>query len=455
MLKLCLAVTFMSLASMTSIEVAGPSIQRELHTSPAVTGWMISAYSAGLSAVLIPAGRIGDGLSRRHVFLSGLILFVVANGMGGFAGNAAWLIVIRVGQGMAAAVLHPQMMGLIEQSGPTPYHRRRAIALIGMSVGIATALGPLYGGVVIDITGSWRWMFLPQCLLGVASLSAAMRVLPRDRPHSSRPLRINIAGLLLLAAAIGGLVLGLVSDNHRWLAAAAGMMAVFVLSEHHTGTRSRPSAPLMDLRLLTSFRRMCAVVIGAFHSGWAGLFLLLPLYFHNLGYTAAQSGLVVAVVDVGFAVSSAASQRVPAARTARFAGSAASVAGLAAVAVLMGMDPVPAWVAALIMAGVLLLVGGGGGLVSSPNRDLMLSEVSVARSGSAAALLQTAEQLGAAAGLAVASAMFEARISHGSVHAAVAGVDAVVCFPAAAFVVAALELLIQHHTRPAGPSIEG
>jgi MFS family permease len=182
--------------------VALPSIQRDLGASAATVQWVVSGYALAFGVVLVAAGRLGDALGRRRMFLVALTAFVLTSALCGAAPTARLLVAARLLQGCAAGVLGPQNSGLIQQLFRGA-ERGRAFGVFGASVGLSTAVGPVAGGVILAVAGEpagWRWVFLVNVPIGLAALVVAARVLPRSRPAG----RLAIGDLDLLGAALLG-----------------------------------------------------------------------------------------------------------------------------------------------------------------------------------------------------------------------------------------------------------
>src|SRR3954471_12998427 len=151
----------MTLLDVSIVNVALPSIRSDLHLSAGELQWVLSGYALTFGLVLVPAGRYGDARGRRNVFIAGLLLFTLSSAAAGLATSALWLVVARLVQGAAAGVVNPQVSGLIQQLF-RPAERGRPFGLLGATIGISTAVGPLLGGLLIQLFGAgtgWRGVF--------------------------------------------------------------------------------------------------------------------------------------------------------------------------------------------------------------------------------------------------------------------------------------------------------
>ncbi|MGH3586492.1 MAG: MFS transporter, partial [Pseudonocardia sp.] len=217
-LSVTLVAGFMSLLDVSIVSVALPSLQRGLGADPAAVQWVVSGYALTFGLALVPAGRLGDALGRRRMFLGALAAFVLFSGLAGVAPSVGALIAARLAQGLAAGALAPQNSALIQQlfSGA---ERGRAFGRFGATVGISTAVGPLAGGVILALADGgdgWRWIFLVNVPIGVAALLLAARLIPPTR--AVRAGRIDVVGGLLLGGGVLAVLLPLVQADSGGLA---------------------------------------------------------------------------------------------------------------------------------------------------------------------------------------------------------------------------------------------
>ncbi|MCO8269717.1 MFS transporter [Actinoplanes sp. TRM 88003] len=407
----------MTLLDVSIVNVALPSIRDELHLSPAELQWVLSGYALTFGLLLVPAGRFGDARGRRNAFIVGLILFTLASAAAGLAPSALWLVVARLVQGAAAGIVNPQVSGLIQQMFE-PKERGRPFGLLGATIGVSTAVGPLLGGVLIATIGpadGWRWIFFLNIPIGIVAVWLGRKWIPVG--EQKRQESLDPAGVGLLGLGVVLVLLPLVQEREwpgsgKWLVAAAGVLVLvlFVLWERWYG-RSRTA--LVDLGLFRVRSYSLGALIGLLYfAGFTTIFFIYTLYLQSgLGYSALEAGLAVTPFAVGSAVASAVGGRF----VQRFGrhmvvgGLIAVVAGL--VATDFALELVPGsgggWAAAL----PLLVAGAGSGFVISPNQTLTLAEVPVARAGSAGAVLQTGQRIGTAVGIAAVGALFFSRLA--------------------------------------------
>jgi EmrB/QacA subfamily drug resistance transporter len=410
---------FMSLLDVSIVNVALPSIQQALDASAGSAQWVVSGYALAVGLALVPAGRLGDVYGRRPMFLAALAAFVATSAASGAAPSLELLVCARVLQGIAAGSLTPQVSGLIQELFQGA-ERGRAFGVLGATIGLSTAVGPVVGGLILaafGIPGGWRWVFYVNVPIGIATLAFAARMLPRRAPSQRadrrRGVHLDIVGSLLLGGAVLSLMLPLVQADGsgpgtvRWLAAAAPVLAVgFVWWEGRMVRRDRQ--PLLDPRLARVSGYLPGLGIGTLYFlGFTGIWLVLARFFQDgLGYSPLRSGLSVTPFALGVAASAVIAGRLVARQGRRLtvAGLTAVVVGLVAAAVVLRHvdGDAASWAAAAP-----LLVGGiGGGMVTSPNLTLTLESVSVDMAGVAAGALQTCQRIGGAVGTTVLVGVF-------------------------------------------------
>ena len=445
---------FMALLDVSIVNVALPSIERGLGASATTVQWVVSGYALAFGLALVPAGRIGDAFGRRRMFLIGLAAFVVTSAVTGAAPTAGLLIAARLLQGVAGGMLIPQNSGLVQElfSGP---ERGRAFGILGATVGLATAAGPVIGGLILAVfTGpdAWRWVFYVNVPIGLVALVLAMRFVPALTRGAARSTHLDLVGSLLLGGGVLGLLLPLVDAETgglgRWwplFAVAVLLFAGFARWEARTVRRGRQ--PLLNPRLARVPGYAAGSAIGlAYFMGFTGVWLVLSLFFQDgLSYSPLRSGLSVTPFALGVAASATVAGRLVsrAGRWLTVAGLTATTAGLAAVALLLRHDA--GHPAVWTIAAPLLIAGLGGGMVTAPNLTLSLADVPVEMAGAAGGALQTAQRIGGAIGTAVLATIYY-RVLTGSGHDYAAAVsDTLLC--AAALMLLALLLAVAELAR--------
>ncbi|MEN3362020.1 MAG: hypothetical protein V7637_6002 [Mycobacteriales bacterium] len=420
-LAVCVAALFMTLLDVSIVSVALPSIGASTGARASELQWVVSGYALAFGMVPIIGGRLGDDRGRRRMLLVGVSAFVVTSAAAGLAPTAGVLIAARVLQGLAGGLINPQVSGLVQQLFPMP-ERSRAFGWIGASVGVATASGPVLGGLVIFLGGDrlgWRLTFLINIPVGALVVWLSRRWLPAVPPTRQRRRPLDLPGAALLGLGVFGVLFPVVQyDANRdprlalLFLPAAAVLAGFLAWER--GPARRRGHPLIDTSLfrIRSYAAGLSLAL-VFFSAFAGLPLVLSLFLQQgLGYAALASGLTASAYAVGSAASAAVGGRlvprlgrwVPVGGLTLFG---LGVAGLLIVALTVpgGVPDHRVW---LFLAGPLLLVGLGTGAVVTPNQALSLMDIDVRSGSTAGGMLQTAQRIGSAVGVAVLSSAFYA-----------------------------------------------
>ena len=445
-LWVCMATGFITMLDVSIVNVALPSIEHGLHAGAGQLQLIVAGYTLALGLALVPAGRLGDARGRRALFVVGLVAFGVTSLGAGLAQSDTQLAVARLAQGAAAGMLQPQVVGTIQQMFGG-LERGRAFGSFGATIGVATAVGPLLGGLIIQIAGTehgWRWVFFVNVPVIAAVLPLAVRWLPRATPMRTqrRPL-LDVVGLVLVAATATAAMVPFVTttgagdDPRRWWWLAGAAIAGVLTVTWERGYQRRTQSAVLDPRILRepSFRNG-ALLGAAYFAGFTSIFLVVTLYLQQVaGFSALQAGLVATPFAVGSGVVAQRSGRLVAAH-----GRTLVVVGLILVALgVVGTDlairlvapPGVGWVA----AAPLLVAGAGSGLVIAPNQTLTLAHVPLGRAGVAGSMLQIGQRIGTALGVAIALSTYYAALAAGSRGSVAAGRA---LLATAAFVVVAL-----------------
>jgi EmrB/QacA subfamily drug resistance transporter len=403
-----MAGAFMSLLDTTIVNVALPSIQHALGAGDSALEWTVSGYALAFGLILIPAGRLGDSVGRKPLYIGGLTLFLLASLAAGLASDPLQLVVARVIQGLAAGIYYTQINATILDTFAGP-NRSRAFGVLAAIIGLSTAIGPLVGGVLITTIGAhdgWRWIFYVNLVVGLAALPAAFVFLPapaRRPSQKSDPVGAGLltAGLLLiLFPLIEGRTLGWPLWLYGCLAAAVPVLAGLARWElrlDRLGAR-----PLIPPRVVgrPAFARGGAFALLYFASFTSVFFVLAVVWQDGFGHSALASGLVVTPFALGSIVTARNSAALSArlGRSVLIIGCLAVGCGLAAVLVVFHLKTEPSgW----LLVAPLLLCGLGHGLIVAPNIDMVLKSVPPADSGAASGVLNTTQRLGSALGIAL------------------------------------------------------
>ncbi|MFF0304779.1 MFS transporter [Streptomyces sp. NPDC004562] len=405
---------FMSLLDVTIVAVALPTVQRDLHASPAQVQWVVSGYTLTFALALVTAGRLGDALDRRRIFLAALCGFVLFSAACGAAPDITLLVVARLAQGLAAGFMAPQNSALIQQMFRGA-ERGRAFGYFGATVGISSASGPLVGGMILalaDGAQGWRWIFYVNVPIGILAVLLGRRLLPRTR-RSGRG-HVDVPGVLLLGLGVLALMYPLVQAEagglgRLWWLFLVGAAVLFLFVRRQYRLVARGTKPLLDPRLFTTVR---GYAVGAgvgtlYFIGFSGVWLVFALFYQDgRNFSPLESGLAVTPFALGSAGAAVLAGRLVDrfGRLLTVCGLAGVICGLGGAALLLRFAPLD--VAPWIAAPVLFLGGIAGGFVVSPNITMTLRDVPVHMAGAAGGALQTGQRLGAAVGTAALPGLF-------------------------------------------------
>ncbi|HEX3211570.1 MAG TPA: MFS transporter, partial [Actinomycetota bacterium] len=413
-LAVVLIAGFMQLVDISIVNVAIPSIQRDLDATYSQIQWVLAGYQLAFAVMLITGGRLGDIFGRKRLFMVGMTGFTLASALCGLAQSPSMLIASRVLQGLFGAVMFPQILSVIQVTFP-PKERAGAFGLFGATIGLATITGPLVGGLLIEanLAGlEWRPIFLVNVPIGIAALAAATRFLAESK--APRALRLDLVGVAIVTAGLLLLVFPLVQgrdlDWPLWtflsMAAAVPVLAGFAAYERRK--KARDGSPLVDPDL---FRQRSFVpglaVAGIFFMGIPAFFLMFSLWLQiGLGFSALHAGLTGVPFAVGSALASAASVRlVPTlGRRILSVGSLLLVAGMGAL--IWTVDRYGGAVHSWQLLPALLVCGLGLGCVIAPLVNVILAGIRGQDAGAASGVLTTVQQGGGAVGVALIGVIF-------------------------------------------------
>jgi EmrB/QacA subfamily drug resistance transporter len=419
---------FVTIFDLFVVNVAIPSMLARLGASFAQIGFIVAGYEMAFGVLLITGSRLGDLFGRRRLFAVGMAGFTVASAMCGLAPSAGFLIGARVLQGLASALLFPQVYASIRVNFNGD-DCRRAFGLLGMTLGLAAIAGQVLGGWLLhaDLFGlGWRSIFLINVPIGLFAIAAA-RYIPESRALQRSAL--DWTGVALVSAGLTLLLVPLIEGpGHGWPAWSYWSlgMAVALLALFHRQQEQRRLAgglPLVDMRMLMERRfALGAVLVLLVYSTSASFFLCFALLVQTgLGLDPFIAGSIFAPCSVGFVLASLVAPRLVArkGRRAIVAGAlvyAVSIALLIAQVRSAGAELVP-----VRLIPVLVLVGAGQGFIMTPLLNLVLGSVDEAQAGMASGVISTVQQVGAALGVAVVGILFSASLAKGDGAAAQAG----------------------------------
>jgi len=402
--------SFMTFLDNNVVNVALPTIQRDLHLSISGLEWIVSAYILVFSGLMLVGGRLSDIYGRRRLFLTGLAVFTGASLLSGLAGTETVLIAGRALQGVGAAMAMPSTLAIISDTFSDPKERARAVGVSSAAGALSLALGPLTGGFISQHF-HWGWIFLINVPIGLATIAITAYSMPARPRAVRRPL--DLPGLVTSAATLFSATYALIEGHDRgWtsplilgsFALAAVALAAFLAIEVRTAD------PMMDLSLFRSAvfsGGNAALVLWGF--GLIGVYFFTALYLQNvLGYSPTKAGasfIPMALLMAATAtIAAPVSRRFGAARTVAF-GLALIVVGLL-LAARVGehghyIDLLPAFVA----------LGIGSGFTMMPLNGAIIGVLPPNRAAAASGILNTGREVSGLLGVTVIGAILTARQS--------------------------------------------
>ena len=412
-LALLCAVAFLDFIDASIVNLALPSIRRDLHFSVQGLQWVLSGYLLTYGGFMLLGGRAGDLLGRRRILVAGTALFGASSLTGGFAGSAGVLVGARLAQGVGAAMMLPAALSLLTTMFKEGSDRTTALGVWGAVAGLASAVGVFLGGVLTQGPG-WRWVLFVNPPIALLLLGAMFWLLSGER-HRARLEGFDITGAVLATGGMLLLVYALVkAPDQGWgstrtigeLAGAFALLGAFVLNEQRS---KNPLVPLSIFRVKGLAAADVTQLVAL--AGLLSMFFFLTLYMQNvLGYSPIKAGAAYLPLTAGVAVSAGISSQL----LARIGTRPVIVVGaLIAAGGLYYLSRVPVGGSYLtdLFPG-LMVVSVGLGAVFVAITTAANAGVDPGRAGLAAALLNASQQVGGALGLAIFSAIATARTSH-------------------------------------------
>ncbi|HXE99287.1 MAG TPA: MFS transporter [Solirubrobacterales bacterium] len=403
---MCFAL-FMIMLDNTVVNVALPSIQRDLGASLSSLEWTINGYTLSFAVLLATGGRLGDIFGRRRTFLIGVVLFTLSSATAGLAPNTTWLVASRVVQGIGGALMMPATLSIVANAFP-PAERGKAIGTWAGVSALALAVGPVLGGFLTE-TVSWRAIFYINVPVGVAAVLAAVFAVRESRDETVGR-EVDYAGVVTLTAGLTALVLALIEGNSwGWgspaivalLSGSVLMLALFPFIER------RVAAPMVEFPLFASRDFVGANVIALIVTfAMLAQFFFIALYLQNiLGYSPLQAGvrflpatlMIVLIAPLAGRLTDRIGSRLPIA------------VGLSLVSVaLFWLTRIDATTTYTDLWPSFVLMGMGMALVISPMSTAAMNAVADAKAGIASGILSMNRMVGGTLGVAVIGAVFQA-----------------------------------------------
>ncbi len=403
-LVLCCLAQFMIILDVAIVNVALPSIRRDLDFTAVELQWIVNAYTLAFAGFLLLGGRAADILGRREVFAFGLGLFALASLVGGLAQSKEMLIAARGFQGLGGAIVAPASLSILMTTYTEGAERNRALGLWGAMGAVGGASGGLLGGVLTEAL-SWRWILLINIPIGLVAAYAALQVVPRVARDTLQRANFDVLGALTVTGGLVVLTYAIVgTEQHGWGsertlaygAAGIGLLCTFIAIEARFA-----SAPLMPLRIFAS-RALSGANVVVFCLGATGfaMWYFVSLYLQQvLGYTAIEAGLAFLPMPVTIAISTRYASR----WTGRFGPGPVLTLGMALIAAGMfgfgGVDAGGSYVGDVLWPSIVTAAGIGFSFV--PATIAATTGVAGPEAGLASGLVNTSRQIGGSLGLAL------------------------------------------------------
>jgi EmrB/QacA subfamily drug resistance transporter len=395
---------FMTMLDNTVVNLALPTIEAELGSGISGLQWIVDAFILLVASLMLTGGTIGDLYGRRRAFIGGLAVFTGGSLFCALSPSISLLIAARAVQGVGAAIMMPNTLAILTNTFEDPKERAQAIGIWAGVSGIALALGPVVGGLMVDAWG-WQSIFWLNVPIGAAALTAAFVIVPESRNPERNG--IDIVGQTLAFVGLAALTYGLIeANNYGWgsvriisfLLAGVVVLSVFGVWE------SRTNNQMLHLSFFKNITFSGATLTGLFVSfGFFSMLFFLALFMQNVqGYSATSAGIRQLPSTLSVMVFAILSGRIAGRVGARIPMTIGmSLVGAALLIFMSVQSTTPYshywW--------ILALVGTGAGLVMSPMTSAVMSTVPAKRAGMASATLNTSRQVGGVFGIAVLGAV--------------------------------------------------
>ncbi|MEZ0074080.1 MFS transporter [Planotetraspora sp. GP83] len=453
--------TFMTYLDNNVVNVALPTIQRDLGLTISGLEWIVSAYILVFAGLLLVGGRLADVFGLRTVFFTGLGIFTLASVAAGLAGGQEMLIAARAVQGVGAALLTPTSLALLTKIFPDPRERGTAVGIWSAVGALALAIGPLTGGVLSE-NADWGWIFLINAPIGAVTAVIGFRSIRAQGAHAAKAARarLDLPGLVTSALALLALTYALIEGESRgWSSApilgsfalAAVAAVAFLIIE------SRTAQPMIDLTL---FRERIfsggLLSMGLWAFGVFGIYFFTALFLQSaLGFTPTQAGAGFVPMALLMAMIAIVSPRI----AARFGSARTVAAGLGLMAIAVGgLSSVGEGDGYTDLLPWFLLYGAGAGLLV-PLTNLVLSAMPSARAGVASGVLNVSREVFGLLGITILGAILNSResvVTGAPLHRFLEAYQFTLLVAAAIVLVGVpVSLYALRQARTAAPSVEG
>jgi EmrB/QacA subfamily drug resistance transporter len=444
---------FMIMLDNTVVNVALPTMQKDLHVSTARLEWVVVAYALTFAALLITGGKLGDMYGRRRLFVIGLVIFTASSLACGLATSAGFLIGARAVQGVGAALMNPATLSIITATFP-PKERGQAIGIWAGVSALALAIGPLVGGVIVENI-NWNWIFFINVPVGVLGIVAS-QVFIRESRDTSHEQSLDLPGLTTSALGLFALSYALIEGNDKgwtspeiigFFAAALLLLIAFVLLELYQ------RLPMLDLSLfkIGSFSGANTVAM-LVSMGMFGVFFFVSLYIQNiLGYSATEAGAMFLPMTVLIIVIAPIAGRLSDRVGARWL----MGGGMATVGVsLLLYQRATVGSDFMTLLPAMVLGGVGMAMTMSPMTAAAMGSVPVDKAGVGSGVLNSFRQVGGSLGIGLMGAILAAYIHHPvtspfAKQDYVNGMHAALAVSAAITFAAAIVAVVTVRTKPA------
>jgi len=400
---MCFAL-FMTMLDNTVVNVALPSIQRDLHASLDALEWTMNAYTLTFAVLMVTGGRLGDIFGRRKMFLFGVAVFGLSSLLIGFSGSDTWLVAFRAVQGVGAAFMMPATLSIITQSFPAE-QRGTAIGTWAGIGALALAIGPVIGGFLTEYV-SWRAIFFLNPPIAVGAVAVTLFAARESRDQTVGR-SVDLAGMATLTAGLTALVLALVQSNswHWGSARVIGLFGVAVVAlVAFVVIELRLRAPMLDFSFFRSRTSAGANAVGFLVTfAMFAQFFFLTLYMQNvLHYSPLQTGVRFLPATLSIMIMGPLAGRL----TDRVGPRPLMALGLAIIgAALLIQSRLTVHSGYALLLPGFILIGLGIGLVMSPMSTAAMNAVDRTKSGAASGVLSMSRMVGGTVGLAVMGAL--------------------------------------------------